>query len=156
MANLLETDDVKCKIGSLKILKDIVVHPDIRKSSIYSFFIEQLRWCSSKVIPLVPLIVDVSCHLISICFHNLLSLPLLFQSALQAALIIPLSLSLFLLPYIAYIYFPLLERVGKTLKLSCLNCCSLRKSVTKMGGIELMVSISITVHRSEIRFLIDY
>ena len=38
MANLLETDDVKCKIGSLKILKDIVVHPDIRKSSIYSFF----------------------------------------------------------------------------------------------------------------------
>lgn len=111
MANLLETDDVKCKIGSLKILKDIVVHPDIRKSSIYSFFIEQLRWCSSKVIPLVPLIVDVSCHLISICFHNLLSLPLLFQSALQAALIIPLSLSLFLLPYIYCVYlFPTLGK----------------------------------------------
>ncbi len=32
MANLLETDDIKCKIGSLKILKDIVVHPEIRKS----------------------------------------------------------------------------------------------------------------------------
>ena len=111
MANLLETDDVKCKIGSLKILKDIVVHPDIRKSSIYSFFIEQLRLCSSKVIPLVPLIVDVSCHLISICCHNLLSLPLFFQSALQAALIIPLSLSLFLLPYIYCVYlFPTLGK----------------------------------------------
>ena len=32
LANLLETDDVKCKIGSLKILKEIVVHPDIRKA----------------------------------------------------------------------------------------------------------------------------
>ena len=32
LANLLETEDVKCQIGSLKILKDIVVHPDIRKS----------------------------------------------------------------------------------------------------------------------------
>ena len=32
MVNLLETDDVKCKIGSLKILKEIVVHPDIRKA----------------------------------------------------------------------------------------------------------------------------
>ncbi len=27
-----ETDDVKCKVGSLKILKEIVVHPDIRKA----------------------------------------------------------------------------------------------------------------------------
>ena len=32
LVNLLETDDVKCKIGSLKILKEIVVHPDIRKA----------------------------------------------------------------------------------------------------------------------------
>ena len=32
MVNLLETDDVKCKIGSLKILKEIVTHPDIRKA----------------------------------------------------------------------------------------------------------------------------
>ena len=111
MANLLETDDVKCKIGSLKILKDIVVHPDIRKSSIYSFFIEQLRLCSSKISPLVSIIVDMSCHLITIFFHNLLSLPLLFQSALQAALIIPLSLSLFLLPYIYCVYlFPTLGK----------------------------------------------
>lgn len=35
MANLLETDDVKCKIGSLKILKDIVVHPEIRDLMVY-------------------------------------------------------------------------------------------------------------------------
>ena len=32
LVNLLETDDVKCKIGSLKILKEIVTHPDIRKA----------------------------------------------------------------------------------------------------------------------------
>ena len=32
MANLLETDDTKCKIGSLTILKEITVHPDIRKA----------------------------------------------------------------------------------------------------------------------------
>ena len=32
LVNLLETDDVKCKIGSLKILKEIVVPPDIRKA----------------------------------------------------------------------------------------------------------------------------
>ena len=32
LVSLLETDDVKCKIGSLKILKEIVVHPDIRKA----------------------------------------------------------------------------------------------------------------------------
>ena len=32
LVNLLETDDVKCKIGSLKILKEIVIHPDIRKA----------------------------------------------------------------------------------------------------------------------------
>ncbi|CAB4053895.1 Armadillo repeat-containing protein gudu,Armadillo repeat-containing protein 4 [Lepeophtheirus salmonis] len=32
LANLLETDNIKCKIGSLKILKDITIHPSIRKS----------------------------------------------------------------------------------------------------------------------------
>ena len=32
LVNLLETDDVKCKIGSLKIPKEIVVQPDIRKA----------------------------------------------------------------------------------------------------------------------------
>ena len=32
LANLLETEDVKCKMGSLKILKDITVHPEIRRA----------------------------------------------------------------------------------------------------------------------------
>ena len=32
LANLLETDDTKCKIGSLTIMKEITVHPDIRKA----------------------------------------------------------------------------------------------------------------------------
>ena len=31
LANLLETDDIKCKIGSLRILRQITVHPQIRK-----------------------------------------------------------------------------------------------------------------------------
>ena len=29
--DLLETDDMKCKIGSLRILRDITIHPQIRK-----------------------------------------------------------------------------------------------------------------------------
>lgn len=33
LANLLETDDVKCKIGSLRILRQITVHPLIRKKT---------------------------------------------------------------------------------------------------------------------------
>ncbi len=30
LANLLETDDPKCKIGSLRILQKVTVHPAIR------------------------------------------------------------------------------------------------------------------------------
>lgn len=33
LANLLETDDVKCKIGALRILQEITVHPQIRKKT---------------------------------------------------------------------------------------------------------------------------
>ena len=33
LANLLETDDTKCQIGSLTIMKEITVHPDIRYGS---------------------------------------------------------------------------------------------------------------------------
>ena len=32
LANLLETDDFKCKLGSLRILSEITVHPNIRRS----------------------------------------------------------------------------------------------------------------------------
>ena len=32
LANLLETDDFKCKLGSLRILVQITVHPSIRRS----------------------------------------------------------------------------------------------------------------------------
>lgn len=32
LANLLETDDYKCKLGSLRILRLITVHPSIRRS----------------------------------------------------------------------------------------------------------------------------
>ena len=32
LANLLETDDSKCKLGSLRVLRLITVHPSIRRS----------------------------------------------------------------------------------------------------------------------------
>ena len=32
LANLLETDDYKCKLGSLRVLRLITVHPNIRRS----------------------------------------------------------------------------------------------------------------------------
>ena len=32
LANLLETDDFKCKLGSLRVLRLITVHPSIRRS----------------------------------------------------------------------------------------------------------------------------
>ena len=33
LANLLETDDMKCKVGSLRILRRITSHPAIRKKA---------------------------------------------------------------------------------------------------------------------------
>ncbi len=33
LANLLETDDAKCKVGSLRILSQITVHPSIRRKT---------------------------------------------------------------------------------------------------------------------------
>ena len=32
LTNLLDTDDFKCKIGSLRVLREISVHPDIRRA----------------------------------------------------------------------------------------------------------------------------
>ncbi len=32
LLNILETDDCKCKIASLQVLKDITDHPDVRKA----------------------------------------------------------------------------------------------------------------------------
>ena len=32
LANLLETDDFKCKLGSLRVLAAITIHPNIRRS----------------------------------------------------------------------------------------------------------------------------
>ena len=32
LSNLLETDDVKCRTGSLRIIKQITIHPEIRRS----------------------------------------------------------------------------------------------------------------------------
>jgi hypothetical protein len=32
LTNLLETDDLKCKTGSLRVLREITVHPSIRRS----------------------------------------------------------------------------------------------------------------------------
>ena len=32
LSNLLETEDVKCRTGSLRIIKQITVHPEIRRS----------------------------------------------------------------------------------------------------------------------------
>ncbi len=31
LTNLLDTDDHKCRVGSLRILREITVHPEIRK-----------------------------------------------------------------------------------------------------------------------------
>jgi hypothetical protein len=32
LTNLLETDDLKCKTGSLRVLREITIHPSIRRS----------------------------------------------------------------------------------------------------------------------------
>ena len=32
LSNLLETEDVKCRTGSLRIIKQITIHPEIRRS----------------------------------------------------------------------------------------------------------------------------
>ena len=63
MVNLLETDDVKCKIGSLKILKEIVTHPDIRKAITHMGGIELM----------VRILADANKHLKVGDFHFCLS-----------------------------------------------------------------------------------
>ena len=48
LANLLETDDTKCQIGSLTIMKEITVHPDIRYGYLSSYWQLKLHWMVGK------------------------------------------------------------------------------------------------------------